>query len=103
MITEAAVLEALESVTDPEYPVGIVDLSLVCAVALRQSDVAIDLTFTSIGCPAMDDIVKDARDAVRRVPGVGSVTVNVVWSPPWTRERITERGRRLLACCGGVA
>jgi metal-sulfur cluster biosynthetic enzyme len=103
MITEDAVRAALGDVTDPEYPVSIVDLGMVYRVAVRGDDVDLDLTFTSIGCPAMDDIVSDAREAVARLPGAGRVTVNVVWSPPWTRERITERGRRLLACCGVVA
>jgi ring-1,2-phenylacetyl-CoA epoxidase subunit PaaD len=72
-------------------------------VALQEADVAIDLSFTSVGCPAIDDIVSDARAAVARLPGVRSVAIHVVWSPPWTRERISERGRRLLACCGVVA
>jgi metal-sulfur cluster biosynthetic enzyme len=103
MITEESVRAALGGVTDPEYPVSIVDLGMVYRIALREGDVDLDLTFTSIGCPAMEEIVANARDAVARLPGAGRVTVHVVWSPPWTRERITERGRRLLACCGVVA
>lgn len=97
-----AVWDALRRVTDPEYPLSIVDLGMVYDVAARDGDVRVDLTFTSIGCPAMDMILEDIHAAVRAVPGVGTVHVNVVWSPPWTKDRISDRGRRILAAHGVV-
>jgi metal-sulfur cluster biosynthetic enzyme len=103
MITEAAVRDALGGVTDPEYPVSIIDLGMVYGIAVDEMDVGIELTFTSIGCPAMEEIMTEVRQVVGGLPGVRDVKVQVVWSPPWTRERITERGRRALACCGVVA
>lgn len=102
-ITEAAVWEALGRVTDPEYPLSIVDLGMVYRVEVDRGTVRVAMTFTSIGCPAIEMLVTDVREAVGALAGVEAVEVEVVWSPPWTRERISARGRRVLAVYGVVA
>jgi metal-sulfur cluster biosynthetic enzyme len=102
LVTESDVRRALERVTDPEYALSVVDLGLIYGVTVREGTVAIDLTFTSIGCPAMDMIVGDIEQAVRHLPGVEAVQVEVVWNPPWTRDRISSRGRRVLQTFGVV-
>ena len=89
-------------VTDPEYPISIADLGMIYDVRVDGGDVSITMTFTSIGCPAMDMITADIDAAVRAVPGVGHVSLEVVWSPPWTKDRISDRGRRVLAAYGVV-
>lgn len=94
--------DALGTVTDPEYPLSIVDLGMVYGVRVVEGLAQIDLTFTSIGCPAIDMIVDDVRNAVLALPDVRDVALQIVWSPPWTTERITERGRRILAVHGVV-
>jgi metal-sulfur cluster biosynthetic enzyme len=98
--TEAGVREALGRVIDPEYALSILDLGLVYGVRVRDADVEVDVTFTSIGCPAIEMILEDAAAAVRAVPGVRDVRLDVVWDPAWTRERISPRGRRVLAMYG---
>ena len=99
--TEAAVWETLAGITDPELPVSLVDMGMVYGVSVDESGtVDIDLTFTSIGCPGMDMILEDIRAAVGAVPGVTDVHVEIVWSPPWTKSRLTLRGRRLLQAVG---
>jgi phenylacetate-CoA oxygenase PaaJ subunit len=100
--TEALVWEALGRVTDPEYPVSIVDLGLVYSVDVREGTAEVRMTLTSIGCPAIDMIAEDVRAEVAKVPGVREARVDVVWSPAWTKDRITERGRRMLAHYGVV-
>jgi phenylacetate-CoA oxygenase PaaJ subunit len=96
-----AVWKALERVTDPELPVSIVDLGMVYDVTTDEAGrVAIALTFTSIGCPAMDMLLDDVDRYVRALPGVTDVSVDVVWSPPWTKARLTPRGRGLLSAYG---
>ena len=98
---EQAVWEALGRVTDPELPVPIVDLGMVYGVEVDDAGRAsIELTFTSIGCPAMDMLLEDVDREVRAVPGVAGVTIDVVWSPPWTKARLTQRGRQLLMAYG---
>lgn len=98
--TEDAVWEALSGVTDPEIPVSLVDLGMVYRVEVEGPTVRVDLTFTSMGCPAMDMILDDVREAVGAVPGVERVEIEVVWSPPWTKARLTDRGRTLLKATG---
>ncbi len=99
---ESRVWDALGGVMDPEYPVSIVDLGLVYGVAVRDDVAEVRMTLTSTGCPALGMIADDARAAVERVAGVREAHVEVVWSPPWTKDRITERGRRVLARYGVV-
>ena len=100
MSTEARIWEALGQVTDPEYALSIVDLGMVYDVRVSEGDVRVTLTFTSIGCPAMDMILEDAGAAIRAVPGVRDVRLEVVWTPAWTRDRVSARGRRVLAMYG---
>ena len=102
MVTAERVWAALATVTDPEYPLSIVDLGMVYDVHVAGADVTIDMTFTSIGCPAIDMILDDMRQAVTLVEDVRAVHVNVVWSPPWTKDRITPLGRRVLRLHGVV-
>ncbi|HET6617173.1 MAG TPA: metal-sulfur cluster assembly factor [Gemmatimonadota bacterium] len=94
------VWEALSRITDPEMPASLVDMGMVYRVAVTRGIAEIDLTFTSIGCPAMDMILDDVRAAVGAIPGIESVVLEVVWSPPWTKERLTTRGRILLRASG---
>jgi phenylacetate-CoA oxygenase PaaJ subunit len=101
--TDVEVWEALGRVTDPEYPLSIVDLGMVYGVRVDDGAVAVDMTFTSIGCPAIDMLVHDVREAVTAVPAVTAVTVDVVWDPPWTKDCISDRGRRVLAMYGVVS
>lgn len=100
MPTDARIWEALDRVTDPEYALSIVDLGLVYDVQVVDGAVRVAVTFTSIGCPAIDMILADAEAAIRAVPGVRDVRLDVVWTPPWTRERVSARGRRVLAMYG---
>ena len=100
MPTEARIWEALGRVTDPEYALSIVDLGMVYDVQVADGAVRVTVTFTSIGCPAIDMILEDAGAAIRTVPGVRDVRLDVVWTPPWTKDRVSARGRRVLAMYG---
>ncbi len=100
MVTEDQVWETLRGVSDPEFPLNIVDLGMVYGVSVADSCVHIRVTFTSIGCPAMEMILSDIRDAVKELPSVSEVSLEVVWSPPWTKERISAVGRQVLQTYG---
>lgn len=96
MVTEAQVWQALRRVNDPEYPLSIVDLGMIYKVEVIQEKVAIEITFTAIGCPAIDMILLDVDEEVRKIHGVKDVDIKIVWSPPWTRNKITPEGREIL-------
>lgn len=97
---ESQIWEALSRIHDPEMPVSLVDMGMVYRVDVADHVAEIDLTFTSIGCPAMDMILDDVREAVGAIPGIELVELEVVWSPPWTKERLTQKGRTLLLASG---
>src|SRR5262245_19365468 len=87
---------ALRRVKDPEIGLNIVDLGLIYEVAVDGADVNVDMSLTSPGCPAGPQILHEAEEQLRTLPGVGGVNVNLVWSPPWTPERIEPRVRAYL-------
>lgn len=87
---------ALRRVKDPELNLNIVDLGLVYDVRVEGSDVTVDMSLTSPGCPSGPEIMADAEKALKALPGIGAVTVNLVWSPFWTPERIEPRVRAYM-------
>ncbi|MEJ2152834.1 MAG: metal-sulfur cluster assembly factor [Gemmatimonadota bacterium] len=100
-VSETTIWQALDGINDPEMPISLVDMGLIYDISVDPSGaVGIELTFTSIGCPGMDMILEDIRGAVGSIPGVTNVAVEVVWSPPWTKEKLSDRGRVLLKAVG---
>jgi metal-sulfur cluster biosynthetic enzyme len=91
---------ALEQVNDPEFPMSIVDMGLIYAVAQESDRVRVQITFTAMGCPAMDMILADVRARLEREPGVREVDIEIVWDPPWNKSRLSERGRELMQMWG---
>ncbi|CAA9539944.1 MAG: PaaD-like protein (DUF59) involved in Fe-S cluster assembly [uncultured Thermomicrobiales bacterium] len=92
--TEEQVLENLRNVYDPEIGVNIVDLGLVYDVDVADAgDVLITMTLTSLGCPLGPVIVQEATSALSDLPAIGAVDVKLVWSPPWSPEKMSEEAR----------
>ena len=86
----------LRRVKDPELNLNIVDLGLIYDVSVEGADVRIDMSLTSPGCPSGPEIMGEAEQQLKTIPGVGGVTVNLVWSPPWTPDRIEPRVRAYM-------
>lgn len=95
-ITEDRVKLALRRVKDPELNLNILDLGLIYEIRVDGADVEIDMSLTSPGCPSGPEIMTDAEQQVKAIPGVGAVALNLVWSPMWTPERIEPRVRAYL-------
>jgi metal-sulfur cluster biosynthetic enzyme len=95
-VTEDQVRLALRRVKDPELNLNIVDLGLIYDVYVDGPLVKIDMSLTSPGCPSGPEIMTEAEQQVRSLPGVEDVVVNLVWSPYWTPERIEPRVRAYL-------
>jgi metal-sulfur cluster biosynthetic enzyme len=95
-LTTDQVKLALRRVKDPELNLNILDLGLVYDIRVEGNAVSIDMTLTSPGCPSGPEIMTDAERHLRAIPGVGDVSVNLVWSPFWSPERIEPRVRAYL-------
>jgi FeS assembly SUF system protein len=85
------IVEAISTVYDPEIPVNIWELGLVYDVFADTAGVAgILMTLTAPGCPAAQSLPVEVAEKVRTVPGVTDVKVEVVWDPPWSKDRMSE-------------
>jgi metal-sulfur cluster biosynthetic enzyme len=94
--------QALHDVTDAELPLDVVDLGLIYGIERARGHVDVKMTFTAMGCPAMDFMIDDVRERLLREPGVESVRVEIVWDPPWDQSRLTDRGVAALRGWGIV-
>jgi FeS assembly SUF system protein len=91
---EESVINALKGVYDPEIPVNIYDLGLIYNVAINEEGhVDVQMTLTTPGCPVAQTFPGTVEQAVNQVPGVSDCTVELVWDPPWTQERMSEVAR----------
>lgn len=87
-------IAALKTVYDPEIPVDIYELGLIYKVDVADNlDVTVDMTLTAPGCPVAGEMPNMVRSALLGVPGVGEVTVNMTFDPPWTPERMSEEAK----------
>ena len=93
-LLKEAVINALKTVFDPEIPVNIYDLGLVYDVIINEDkSVLIHMTLTSPGCPVAQTFPGTVEQAVNQVEGVLDCSVELVWEPPWTQERMSEVAR----------
>lgn len=95
-VTEKDVRDALKTVKDPELGLDLVVLGLVYDVEIEGADVHATISLTSPMCPAADQIVEDATEAIRGVEGVEGAEVELTFDPPWTPERISPLIRSSL-------
>jgi metal-sulfur cluster biosynthetic enzyme len=105
-VTEEDVLSALKSCYDPEIPVNIVDLGLIYKVNFAPAhadppeqtkrDVVIDMTLTAQGCPEHVNISAQVKSRLEQLPGIRNAAVNIVWTPPWTPDRLSPDARKQL-------
>ena len=86
---------------DPEYPISLVDLGLIRGIEVRGNRADIKLTYTCMGCPAMDMIQDDVSERLLEMDGIDVVEIEVVW-PTWSRKDITPLGRKRLKDVGVV-
>lgn len=90
-------IEKLKTVFDPEIPVDIYELGLIYKVDVSDDkDVAIDMTLTAPGCPVAGEMPGWVQDAVREIPGLRNVTVDLVFDPPWDPSRMSDEAKLQL-------
>ncbi|PIY71723.1 hypothetical protein COY87_04700 [Candidatus Roizmanbacteria bacterium CG_4_10_14_0_8_um_filter_33_9] len=95
-ITEKKVYACLNQVMDPELHMSIVDLGLIYRITIdKKNNIKILMTLTTIGCPLFGTIEEDMRKKLMQIKG-GQVDIELVFDPPWSMDRMTERGKAIL-------
>ena len=94
-IYQHQVIQALNTIYDPEIPISLVSLGLIYKVDIQQDTgvVSIDMTLTAPGCGMGPVLISDVKYRVAKVPNVKKVNVNLVFDPPWTREMMSEEAQ----------
>lgn len=92
-VTKDDIIAVLKNIYDPEIPVNIWDLGLIYDVLINDTEIIINMTFTSPTCPMMEDLLEQVRLEVENVAGGRVVKVNLVWNPPWDLSRMSEAAR----------
>jgi probable FeS assembly SUF system protein SufT len=99
-VTEEQVWGVLRTCYDPEIPVNIVDLGLIYDLRVEPGEegakVAVQMTLTAPGCGMGPVIAREAQQKISHLAGVADADVQVVWDPPWTPDKISEEGQKLL-------
>jgi FeS assembly SUF system protein len=91
------IVEALSTVFDPEIPVNIFELGLVYDVFVDADGIAaVKMTLTAPACPAAQTLPVEVRDKVRKIDGVKDARVEIVWDPPWTKDRMSDAAKLQL-------
>ncbi len=92
----ANVVDALREIFDPEIPVNIYDLGLIYKIQIEQGDAEIDMTLTTPGCPVAQSFPGMVEASIKKVAGIKSAKVILVWDPPWTQDNLSEEARLQL-------
>ena len=96
-ICENDIISNLTNVYDPEIPVNIYDLGLIYDINISKgNNVFIKMSLTSPGCPVAGELPKQVADELTKIKNIGLIEVELVWDPPWTKERMSEDAKLAL-------
>ncbi len=96
ILTEDKIFERLKTVIDPEIGINIVDLGLIYNLEFSENKVTITMTLTTPGCPMHNSITNWVREALTQIDESVEANVNLVWSPPWSPEDMSDEAKRQL-------
>ena len=88
------VIEEVKKIYDPEIPVNIYELGLIYKIEVDEKNkVNVDMTLTSPNCPVAESLPKEVKENIKKVEGVSDVNLNLVWEPPWDKDRMSEAAK----------
>ena len=100
-VSEEQIRNSLKQCMDPEVPLSIVDMGLIYGINVSENnDVKIKMTMTTKGCPLHDTMVDDVTRYTKKVPGVNNVQVDIVWDPPWTKDKMSDEAKSMMQKMG---
>ena len=87
-------IEEIKKIYDPEIPVNIYELGLIYKIEVDEKNkVNIDMTLTSPNCPVAESLPNEVKDNIKKVEGVSDVNLNIVWEPPWDKDKMSEAAK----------
>jgi len=88
------IIEEIKKIYDPEIPVNIYDLGLIYDIKVENKNTAkIKMTLTSPNCPVAESLPKEVKDGIMQVEGIDNVDLDLVWDPPWDKDRMSEAAK----------
>jgi len=88
------IIEEIKKIYDPEIPVNIYELGLIYKIEVDdKSRVNIDMTLTTPNCPVAESLPKQVKDNIMKIEGVSDVNLNLVWEPPWDKDKMSEAAK----------
>ena len=88
------IIEEIKKIYDPEIPVNIFELGLIYKIDVYEKNkVNIDMTLTSPNCPVAESLPKQVKDNIMKIEGVSEVNLNLVWEPPWNKDKMSEAAK----------
>tara|TARA_B100001179_G_scaffold199360_1_gene159319 strand:+ start:40 stop:342 length:303 start_codon:yes stop_codon:yes gene_type:complete len=88
------VIEKIKEIYDPEIPVNIYELGLIYKIEVDEKNkVNIDMTLTSPNCPVAESLPNEVKENIMKVEGVSDVNLNLVWEPPWEKDKMSEAAK----------
>ena len=94
METKEKIIEEIKKIYDPEIPVNIYELGLIYKIDVDEvNKVNIDMTLTSPNCPVAESLPNDVKTNIKKIEGVSDVNLNLVWEPPWSKDKMSEAAK----------
>jgi len=91
---KSKVIEAVKKIYDPEIPVNIYELGLIYKIDVDEKNkVNVDMTLTSPNCPVAESLPNEVKENIKKVDGVSDVNLNLVWEPPWDKDKMSEAAK----------
>ena len=88
------VIEEIKKIFDPEIPVNIYELGLIYKIEIDDKNkVFVEMTLTSPNCPVAESLPKQVKESILKVEGVSDVNLNLVWEPPWDKDKMSEAAK----------
>ena len=91
---KSKIIEAVKKIYDPEIPVNIYELGLIYKIDVdEKNNVNVDMTLTSPNCPVAESLPNEVKENIKKVEGVSDVNLNLVWEPPWDKDKMSEAAK----------
>ena len=88
------IIEEIKKIYDPEIPVNIYELGLIYKIdVIEENKVNVDMTLTSPNCPVAESLPNEVKENIMKIDGVSDVTLNLVWEPPWDKDKMSEAAK----------